>query len=65
MMFLDTLHEVARRRSLSSFLFRTARRVDDLEALAGGNPKRIERRVKNRVVGRLLGRTGFWRNLWR
>ena len=54
-----------RRRSLTSLLFRTARRMDDLEALASGNPKRIERRVENRVVGRLLGRVGFWRSLWK
>jgi hypothetical protein len=54
-----------RRRSLTSILFRTARRVDDLEALASGNPKRIERRLKNRLVGRTLARVGFWRWLWR
>jgi hypothetical protein len=54
-----------RRRSLSSGLFRSARRVDDLEALASGNPKRIERRVKNRLIGRALGRVGFWRWLWK
>ena len=54
-----------RRRSLASLLFRTARRVDDLEALASGNPKRIERRVKNKVVGQVLGRGGFWRWLWK
>jgi hypothetical protein len=54
-----------RRRSLTSALFRTARRVDDLEALASGNPERIERRIKNRVLGRVLGRAGFWRWLWR
>src|SRR5258708_7824608 len=41
---------VARRRSLSSFLIRAARRVDDIEAIASGDPKRVERRAKNRVV---------------
>jgi hypothetical protein len=46
---------VPRRPSLTSFLFRTARRADDLEALASGNPKRIERRVKNRLLGPGLG----------
>jgi hypothetical protein len=46
-------------------LFRIARRVDDLETLANGNPKRIERRVKNRLLGRGLGRVGFWRWLWK
>ncbi|HKV89365.1 MAG TPA: hypothetical protein VJT78_15345 [Candidatus Dormibacteraeota bacterium] len=54
-----------RRRSLSSMLFRTARRVDDIQALASGSPKRVERRIKNRLVGRALGRGGFWRWLWK
>jgi len=56
---------VPRRRSLSSLAFRSARRVDDLETLASGNPKRIERRVKNKLVGRVMGRGGFWRWLWK
>jgi hypothetical protein len=56
---------MTRRRNLSSILFRTARRVDDLEALTSGDPKRIERRVKNKLVGRVLGRGGFWRWLWK
>jgi hypothetical protein len=54
-----------RRRSLTSRLFRSARRVDDLETLARGDPQRIERRVKNRLVGRALGQVGFWRWLWK
>lgn len=54
-----------RRRSLTSLLFKTARRVDDLETLASGNPKRLERRVKNRLLGRALGKVGFWRLLWK
>ena len=54
-----------RRRSLASLLFRTARRVDDIEALASANPKRIERRIKNKLVGRVLGRGGFLRWLWK
>ena len=53
-----------RRRSLTSILFRTARRVDDLEALASGNPKRTERRVKNQARGPGVARVGFWRRLW-
>lgn len=56
---------MARRRSLSSILFRTARTVDDLSTLASGNPKRIERRAKNKLAGRVLGRGGFWRWLWK
>jgi hypothetical protein len=51
--------------ALHPLLFRTARRVDDLEALATGNPKRVERRVKNRLLGRAMGRAGFWRWLWK
>jgi hypothetical protein len=54
-----------RRRSLSSQLFRIARDVDTVEALASGNPKRIARRGKNIMLGRLFGRAGLWRFLWR
>jgi hypothetical protein len=46
-------------------LYRLARRVNDLEAIASLNPTRLARRVKNHVVGRLLARLGFWRRLWR
>lgn len=56
---------MARRRSLTSTLFKAARTVDDIENMASGNPKRIERRVKNKVVCRALGRGGFWRWLWK
>jgi hypothetical protein len=38
---------MARKRSLSSQLFRAARDVDDIEAIASGNPRRIARRAKN------------------
>jgi len=54
-----------RRRSLTSILFKAARTVDDVETLAIGNPKRIERRAKNKLLGRVLGRGGLWRWLWR
>lgn len=54
-----------RRPRLASRLFRLARRVDDVEAVTSGNPKRVARRVKNKVIGRLLARVGFWRGLWR
>lgn len=56
---------MARRRSLTSQMFKAARIVDDVETVASGNPKRIERRTKNVVVGRALGRAGVWRRLWR
>lgn len=54
-----------RSRSLISILFKAARMVDDVETLASGNPKRIERRASNKLLGRVLGRGGFWRWLWR
>jgi hypothetical protein len=56
---------MSRRRSLSSQLFRTARAVDTISAVASGNPRRAERRAKNIVLGRALGRAGVWRRLWR
>jgi hypothetical protein len=56
---------MARRRSLSSQLFRAARITDDIEAAASGNPRRITRRTKNLVVGRSLRKAGVWRRLWR
>lgn len=46
-------------------LYRSARVLGDVEALASGNPKRIERRAKNKLVGRALGRAGLWRFFWR
>jgi muconolactone delta-isomerase len=52
--------------SLRSSLYRSARVVGDVEALASGDPKRItRRRAKNKLVGRMLRRSGFWRFLWR
>jgi len=56
---------MARRRSLTSQLFRAARISDDLAAAASGNPRRIARRAKNVTLGRALGRAGLWRRLWR
>ena len=56
---------MARRRSLSSRLFRAARIADDLEAAGSGNPKRMARRAKNVALGRSLGRAGAWRKLWK
>jgi len=51
--------------SLRSSLYRSARLLGDVQAVASGNPKRITRRAKNNIVGRALGRSGFWRFLWR
>jgi hypothetical protein len=55
---------VARRRSVGSMLYESARTANDLETLASGNPRRIVRRVKNKLLGRLLGRSLF-RWLWK
>lgn len=51
--------------SLRGNLYRSARILGDMQAVASGDPKRIERRAKNKLVGRTLGRSGFWRFLWR
>ena len=56
---------MARKRSLSSQLYRAARVSDTFQALASGNPKRIRRRAVNLAKGRVLGRSGFWRSLWK
>jgi hypothetical protein len=55
---------MARRRSLVSRLYRTARLANDVSVLASGNPHRIARRAKNTVLGRTLARGGSWRPLW-
>jgi len=56
---------MARRRSLTSQLFRAARLSDNLSALASGNPRRVAHRARNVMLGRALGRAGIWRRLWR
>ena len=56
---------MARRRSLTSQLYRAARISNNLSAIASGNPRRIARRGRNVLVGRALGRAGVWRRLWR
>lgn len=57
-------NEMARRRSLTSQLYRAARVSNNLGAVASGNPTRMARRTKNVAVGRTLGRAGFWRRFW-
>jgi hypothetical protein len=60
--------KLARRRSVSSRLYESARTANDLETLAsGGHPRRIVRRLKNTLLGRLLGRSLFrwlWKSLY-
>jgi hypothetical protein len=46
-------------------LYKSARTLGDVEAVASGDPERITRRAENRLLGRALGRAGFWRTLWR
>jgi hypothetical protein len=55
---------MARRRSLVSQLYGTARLANDVSVLTSGNPHRIARRAKNKVLGRTLARGRFWRLLW-
>ena len=54
---------MARRRSLTSQLYRAARISNNLSSLS--NPRRAVRRAKNVAVGRALGRAGVWRKLWK
>ena len=39
---------------LVSFLYRLARKANDIETLTSGDPKRIAKRGKNKVIGRKL-----------
>jgi len=50
-------------KRLTRALYRAARRLNDIETLLTGSPKRILRRAKNKLVHRRLGR--LWRLLWR
>jgi hypothetical protein len=56
---------MARKRSLTSQLYRAARISNDISAIASGNPRRAARRAKNIALGRALGKAGVWRRLWR
>lgn len=56
---------MARRRSLTSQLYRAARLSNDVGAVASGNPQRVVRRAKNKALGRAIGRAGIWSRLWR
>jgi len=56
---------MARKRSLTSQLYRAARLSNNISAIASGNPRRVARRAKNVIIGRELGKAGIWRRLWR
>jgi len=53
---------MARKRSLTSQLYRAARLSASGRAVRTGH---AGRRAKNIVVGRALGRAGIWRRLWK
>ena len=56
---------MARRRSLTSQLYRAARLSNSLGAIASGSPRRVATRAKNVALGRALGRAGVFRRLWK
>ncbi len=56
---------MARRRSITSQLYRAARLSNTLGAVASGKPRRIARRARNIAVGRTLARAGVGRWLWK
>lgn len=49
---------------LARHLYRAARVVNNVEAVASGNPERVGRRAKNVVLGRALARGKVWNWLW-
>jgi hypothetical protein len=51
--------------NLRSWLYRSARLLGDVQALASADRKKIQRRVKNKAIGKAAGIAGFWRALWR
>ena len=53
---------MARRRSLTSQLYRIARLSASGRSVRTGH---ASRRAKNIIVGRALGRAGVWRRLWK
>jgi hypothetical protein len=48
------------RRNIVSLLYQIARRANDLQTLASGNPTRIARRARNKILGRYMGRVFRW-----
>jgi len=37
-----------------SFLYKLARKANDVKVITSGDPKRIARRAKNKIIGRKL-----------
>jgi hypothetical protein len=46
-------------------MYRFARTVNTVSAVASGKPTRVAKRATNIAIGRTLGRVGFWQRLWR
>lgn len=46
---------------LVSKLYKMARQVNDMETIASGDPKKINRRLKNKYIGKKIARkTNKW-----
>jgi hypothetical protein len=56
---------MARRRSITSQLYRAARLSATTRAIASGDPRKVARRAKNLALGKALSRAGFFARLWR
>jgi len=41
-------------KKLVSFLYNLARRLNDIQKVSTGDPKKITRRIKNKVIGKKL-----------
>ncbi|GAI78031.1 unnamed protein product [marine sediment metagenome] len=39
---------------LVSFLYKLARKANDVKVITSGDPKKMARRVKNKIIGRRL-----------
>lgn len=50
---------------IAPILYRTARTVNDIEAILSLNPVRIIRRIKNKFIGRAIAKTNIFRTLYR
>lgn len=44
---------------LSRLFYQLARRMNDLETLASGNPQKIARRGLNKLIGRTIGKSVY------